>query len=126
MNTRVLRAEHLGSVRMYPSFGDIWHAFEKNSYRLLTVNPRGGIHVVIASIMLTSYAPILAWLGLAGQWPAAAFFALLPGCLLFPWYRTPAALLYAPFAIYLFQPIALCAILFALLGRKTIWKGRLV
>jgi len=48
---------------------------------------------------------------------------LLPGFVLLPWYRTLAGIVYAPIAICLWQPIAFNAMVSALLGRGTVWKG---
>ena len=125
MASRVLRAEKLGSVRMYDSFGAIWRGFQKNSFRFLVVNPWSGVQVIAASILLTSYLPVLAWLVSERQFACAAGFALLPSLALLPWYRSIAAL-WAPIAIYVFQLIALNGMLTTLFGRKAIWKGRRV
>ncbi len=126
MNTRVLRAEHLGSVRMYNSFGAIWRGFQKNSFRFLTVNPWSGAQVVLASILLTSYVPVLVWLVLDGHALIAVLFAAVPSLVLMPWYGSTVDALLAPAAIYLFQLIALNAMATSLFGRKAVWKGRRV
>ena len=125
MNARVLRAENMGAVRMYDGLAAIWNGFQKNSFRFLLVNPWSGFQVVLASILLTSYIPILAWLWMEGQWTAAAVFAVLPSIALWPWYGGVDALL-APFAVYFFQLIALNGMATTLFGRKAIWKGRRV
>ena len=125
MNTRVLRAERLGSVRMYDSFGAIWRGFQKNSFRFLMVNPLSGAQVVLASTLLTSYVPMLIWLLLEGHPLIALLFAAVPSLVLLPWYGSADALL-APAAIYLFQIIALNAMATSLFGRKAVWKGRRV
>lgn len=124
LNSRVIRAEQFGNVRMYDSLSAIWRGFEKNSFRFLLVNPLSGALVVTASIILTSYLPILGWLLRDDAWAVAAGFALLPGIALWPWYRTPLALLRVPLAIYLFQLIALSGMFKTLTRRKTLWKGR--
>lgn len=124
LNSRVIRAEHFGSVRMYESLRAIWRGFEKNSFRFLLVNPLSGALVIAASVIFTSYLPILAWLLRDGAWAPSAAFALLPGLALLPWYRSPMALWQAPVAIYLFQLIALSGMLKTLTRRKTLWKGR--
>ncbi len=123
--SRVLRAEQLGSVRMYDSFGAIWRGFQKNSFRFLLVNPGSGVQVIAASILLTSYLPVLVWLISENQLAYAAGFALLPTLLLMPWYRS-IGVLWAPVAIYVFQLIALNGMVTTLFGRKAIWKGRRV
>ena len=123
LRTRVTRAEHMGSVRMYDSFGAILRGFEKNSFRFLQQNPFTAVQVVIASILLTSWLPVLVLLILQGMTRQAILFALLPTVVLFPWYRSPAALL-APVAIYLFQLVALNSMFKTLTGRKSVWKDR--
>lgn len=135
LSVRVIRAEHLGSVRMYDSLGAIWRGFQKNSFRFLQANPVGGIQVVIASILLTSWLPGLL-VGL-GDYPSPLTLQLLlmptPVLLLFfapfltllPWYEGGSVFL-APVAIYLFQLIALNGMLVTILRRTTDWKGRRV
>ncbi|MDQ2948383.1 MAG: glycosyltransferase [Acidobacteriota bacterium] len=126
MNTRVLRAEHLGSVRMYDSFGAIWRGFQKNSFRFLMVNPWSGAQVVLASILLTSYVPVLLWLVREDHALIAVLFAAVPSLVLLPWYGSMVDALLAPAAIYVFQVIALNAMATSLFGRKAVWKGRRV
>jgi cellulose synthase/poly-beta-1,6-N-acetylglucosamine synthase-like glycosyltransferase len=126
LGLRVVRGEKLGSVRMYENLRAIWQGFEKNSFRFLQANPASGIQVVAASILLTSYLPVL-WLAAAGgNWAAAAVVAALPSLLLAPWYGGLAPALGAPLAIYLFQAIALSSMARALTGAKAVWKGRRV
>jgi Glycosyltransferase like family 2 len=128
VSVRVIRAEHLGHVRMYDSLAAIWRGFQKNSFRFLLVNPWSGLQIVIASILLTSWLPVLL-LGLADS--PVIFFAPTPVAILFlapllsllPWYRSWRVLL-SPFAIYVFQLIALNGMLTALLRRPTKWKER--
>ena len=126
MRSGVVRAERLGSVRMYDSFGAIWRGFQKNSFRFLLVNPWSALQVVTASILLTSYLPVLAWLLLDGQTWAAMAFAIVPTIVLLPWYGSLVPAILAPLAIYVFQLIALNAMLSTLFGRKAIWKDRRV
>jgi glycosyltransferase involved in cell wall biosynthesis len=124
VNVRVIRAENYGHVRMYESLGGIWRGFEKNSFRFLLVNPLSGAIVVTASIVLTSYLPVLAFLLKSGDWFPAVGFAVLPGLAFMPWYRGPRSIVLAPVAIYLFQLIALSGMFKTLTRRKTRWKGR--
>lgn len=124
--TRVIRAESLGNVRMYENLRAIWRGFEKNSFRFLLVNPLSGILVVAASIIFTTYLPLLVVLILGQEWLAAGLFLFVPGLTLLPWYRTLAALWRVPIAIYLFQIIALSGMLKTLTRGKTDWKGRMV
>ena len=126
LQTRVLRSEKLGHVRMYDSFSSIWRGFQKNSFRFLLVNPISGLQVIAASILLTSYLPVLAWLLVDRQWVAAGIFAVLPPISLASWYEKWSHAMLAPVAIYLFQLIALNGMLTTLLRRKTDWKGRRV
>lgn len=122
--SRVIRAETLGSVRMYESFQQIRKGFEKNSFRFLLVNPVSGLLVIAASIAYTSYLPLMLVLAFLHQWVAFACFSLVPGLAMFPWYRSIGALWMAPVAIYLFQVIALVGMVKTLFGAKTDWKGR--
>jgi len=141
LSVRVLRAEHLGSVRMYDSFGAIWNGFQKNSFRFLRANPAGGAQVIAASILLTSWLPVIV-LGL-GDYPRPFSPAVLleptPVLLLFvapfltllPWYAESHVgrmwrVLLAPFGIYFFQLIALNGMFVTLFRRTTDWKGRRV
>ncbi len=141
LSVRVARAEHLGSVRMYDSLTSIWKGFQKNSFRFLKVNPGGGVQVIIASILLTSWLPLLL-LGLA-DFPrplsAEMLLAPTPVMLLFiapfftlmPWYAEGKfsrlwSVVLAPIAIYLFQLIALHGMFVTLFRRSTDWKGRRV
>jgi chlorobactene glucosyltransferase len=130
---RVMRGEHLGRVRMYDGAPAIWRGFQKNSFRFLQVNPIGGLQVVLSSILLTSWAPLII-LGLR-DYPTLNNPALLitptpvwllfitPFLTLLPWYAG-WGVLFAPFAIYFFQLIALNGMLTTLTRRKTDWKGR--
>ncbi len=126
MAVRVVRAERLGAVRMYDSLGAIWRGFTKNSFRFLQTNPWTGAQVIAASVLLTSYLPVLLLLAVDHHWIPAALFALLPSALLAGWYRDAGPALAAPIAIYVFQLIALDGMFRVLLGRKAIWKGRRV
>ena len=131
---RVMRAEHLGHVRMYDGFAAIWRGFQKNSFRFLVINPWSGLQVIVASILLTSWLPVLI-LGLAdypkpsgamllAPTPVAILF-LAPLLSLLPWYRGWRVIL-APSAIYGFQLIALNGMFTTLTRRATLWKGRRV
>ena len=141
LSVRVLRAEHLGSVRMYDSLPAIWRGFQKNSFRFLQVNPGSGIQVVLASILLTSWLPALI-LGF-GDYPSPLTLRLVltpsPVLLLFlcpfltllPWYAEsrPSRIwrvMLAPAAIYVFQLIALNGMFVTLFRLTTDWKGRRV
>jgi hypothetical protein len=129
---RVIRAEHLGHVRMYDGLAAIWRGFQKNSFRFLLINPWSGLQVIFASIVLTSWLPVLL-MGFADYPKLSASALLMPTpvtmlflapllCLL-PWYRGWRVLL-APFAIYLFQLIALNGMFATVARRPTVWKDR--
>jgi len=120
----IYRAEKLASVRMYDSFGAIWKGFSKNAFRFLMVNPRTGLWVVFASIVMTSWLPVLLFQIYAQAWSAAALVALLPSTLFYPWYGSLGRALLAPLAIYAFQAIALNALIRTTFGLPTEWKGR--
>lgn len=133
LSVRVLRAEHLGSVRMYDGLKSIWRGFQKNSFRFLQANPFGGMQVVVASILLTSWLPalILALRRYPLTHVPVLLLCLAPFLGLLPWYAEsrPGRLwrvLLTPFAIYGFQLIALNGMLVTLLRRTTDWKGRRV
>lgn len=123
---RVMRAEKLGSVRMYEGLGAIWRGFEKNSFRFLLINKWCGVQVICSSILLTSYAPVMGWLIWNERWWLAALFGLIPPVFLWRWYGNFFAALFSPIAIYLFQCIALTAMFTTLHGRGVLWKGRRV
>jgi cellulose synthase/poly-beta-1,6-N-acetylglucosamine synthase-like glycosyltransferase len=121
---RVLRAETLAHVRMYSSLAAIFRGFEKNAFRFLTVNPLTAAQVILASILATSWLPVLLWAALEAQWiPAALLFLSLPAVLL-PNYGKRVWLV--PAAVYGFQWIALSSLAASLTGRKVTWKGRRV
>ncbi|MBL8231407.1 MAG: glycosyltransferase [Bryobacterales bacterium] len=126
MKLNLVRAEHLGSVRMYDSLSAIWRGFKKNSFRFLRVNHRTGVQVVFSSILLTSVVPVAVWLAWEEQWGFLAALLLLPPLMLKPWYGGFLRALLAYPAIYLFQLIALDGMISNLLGLRTSWKGRSV
>ena len=129
LRTRVVRAETQGSVRMYGGLGAIWNGFRKNSFRFLLVNPGTGIQVIVASILLTSWLPVMLYAIAAGVhgrlWFELPMLFLSPALGLWRWYGGAWAL-WSPFAIYLFQLIALDGMLSTLTPRKAVWKGRRV
>ena len=121
---RVVRGEHLGSVRMYDSFQAIWRGLQKKSFRFLLISPWTGFQVVLSSILLTAWLPVLIWLLVSKQWLAALLFALLPAFTMRRWYGGLREALLAPPAIYVFQAIALCGLYHTSFGGTTEWKGR--
>jgi chlorobactene glucosyltransferase len=130
LKLRVLRTGTLGHVRMYDGHSAVWRGFQKDWLRFLLASPATRVQVIAASVLLTSYLPVLGLLLLA-RLPAwtIAIFAALPFLWLAGWYsapngRHPWRLLLAPLGIYLFQVIALCAMFSALARREMTWKGR--
>jgi cellulose synthase/poly-beta-1,6-N-acetylglucosamine synthase-like glycosyltransferase len=124
MNVAVMRAEHLASVRMYDSFGALWRGFEKNSFRFLRANPATGVLVMLASIVMASWLPLVLLLGVNGLWTAFAVLLLMPAVAWHGWYGGFRRALAAPLAIYLFQAIAVSAMAKSIFGMTTKWKGR--
>lgn len=126
MKARVLRAEDMANVRMYESFRALRNGFEKNSFLFLRANPATGILVIVASIVMTTWLPVLGWLIHEEIFDAAAFFAIVPVVAWRRWYGAWSRALSAPVAIYLFQWIALSGMTKSIFGFKTDWKGRRV
>jgi 4,4'-diaponeurosporenoate glycosyltransferase len=126
VKNQLLRAEHLGTVRMYDSFGAILRGFQKNSFRFLLTNPGTGAQVILASILFTSYLPMLFWLQAEGHRFFTFLYLFLPSVALLRWWQHARGALFAPLAIYLFQLIALNGMFTVILGRKANWKGRRV
>jgi chlorobactene glucosyltransferase len=123
---RVMRAEKLGSVRMSQGLGAIWLGFEKNSFRFLLINRWCGAQVVCSSILLTTYGPVMGWLVWNERWGLAILFGLVPAVFLRRWYGSISRSAFSPIAIYVFQCIAVAAMLSTMSGRGVLWKGRRV
>jgi chlorobactene glucosyltransferase len=124
MNIAVLRCESLASAGMYGSFTALWRALQKNSFRMIRMNPKTGAFVLAASATMTLWLPILAWLLFQQLWLPAALFFLTPALAWRPWYGSLRRALLAPFAIYLLALAALGALFQALAGSGAPWKGR--
>jgi len=124
MKIRVVRAETLAHARMYDSLSAIWRGFEKNSFKFLKLNLRTGLFVAAAATLMTTWLPVLVWLGYRGQAVAAAILFFVPAIAWRPWYGSLRVSLLAPMAIYLFQLIAVTAMVKDLFGLTTQWKGR--
>lgn len=126
MKMRVLRAEHLGTVRMYDSLAAIWRGFRKNAFLFLRLDARLAAQVIVTSILLTSIGPVALWLASSNQWLVLGALLVWPAVLLRSWYSGwLGPLLYLP-AIYVFQAIALHGMASALFGWDARWKGRRV
>ncbi len=124
MKIRVLRAESMAHARMYESLGAIWRGFEKNSFKFLKFNRRTALLVVVSSALMTSWLPMLVYLLHKGETTAAALFFFVPALAWLPWYGFSLSALLAPIAIYLFQLIAISAMVKDYFGIGTDWKGR--
>lgn len=122
----VCRAEPLARVRMYDSFRSLWRGFQKNSFRVLFHNPRSGLQVVLASIVMTSWLPASALLVWTGHPAPALLLPLAAAAAWKPWYGGWRRALWAPLAVYLFQGIVTSAMLASITGRGAVWKGRRV
>lgn len=120
---RIMRAEHLGTVRMREGPGGMWRRFERNAFRLKLLSRWTRAQIVVSSILLMSYLPVLGILLWEEQFVAAAAFALIPVVLLFPWYGSFSAIL-APVAIYLLPLFVLAGMVATVHGKKAVWKGR--
>ncbi len=124
MKIRVLRAETMAHARMYESLGAIWRGFEKNSFKFLKLNRRTALRVVASTTLMTSWLPMLAVLFYQGHLTAAAIFFFVPALAWLPWYRSIFSAMLAPFAIYLFQLIAISAMVKDFFGIGTDCRGR--
>ncbi|MCZ2148111.1 MAG: glycosyltransferase [Bryobacterales bacterium] len=126
MTLRIVRAESLGSARVYKGFASLWRRLRKNGARLLRINKAWGAQVILTSLLLTGIVPVAVWLWRQEQWGFLAAFLLVPLLLFRPWYGGffRAVLLFP--AVYIFQCIATAAVLANILGVKTTWKGRKV
>jgi len=123
---KVMRAEKLGSVRMTEGLAAIWRVFELNSFRFILINRWCGAQVVCSSILLGSYAPMMGWLVWNQHWGLAVLFGLVPAIFLRRWYGNIISSFFSPIAIYIFQGIAIFAMLSTMHGRGVLWKGRRV
>jgi cellulose synthase/poly-beta-1,6-N-acetylglucosamine synthase-like glycosyltransferase len=126
MSIRVMRCESMASVRMYDSFGEMWRGLEKGLFRMLQANPKTGYQVLLASIFMVSWLPVLLWLLGARQWAAAALFCCVPVLAWAPWYGGVLRSWRAVPAIYVCLMAAVSSMAKRLLGLKTTWKGRRV
>ncbi len=124
MKVAVMRAERLASVRMYDSFGALWRGFEKNSMRVLHSGGGARAAVLLASLLMTSWLPLLALLAVEGFWTPFAMLLPMPAVAWHGWYGGVGRAMAAPVAIYTVPAIALSALAKALFGLTTNWKGR--
>lgn len=126
MKIHVVRAEAMANTSMYDSLPAIWRGFEKNSFKFLKFNRRTRLIVAAAATLMTFWLPMLAWLIQKEQFIAASILFFIPAAAWRGWYSSTVHALFAPFAIYLFQLVALSAMVKDFFGLKTGWKGRQV
>ena len=75
---------------------------------------------------MTAWLPVLLALLYFHIWPAAAIFFFVPAIAWRRWYGSWRYALLAPLAIYLFQAVAMLAMVKSVFGLTTDWKGRRV
>ena len=126
MKLGIVRATNFGRVRMHGGFTKIWSGFERNALRFMLVSPWIGVTIMLTTVSLALWLPVLTWLMWNRQWVAAAAFALLPSILMWRWYDDSPWTLFAPIAFYGMLPIILNAFIAALTGRQVRWKGRVI
>ena len=119
MRFAVARAPRLGYVRIRPC------DFERNARRFALVGFSKGAPIMLAAVAFAMWLPMLTWLAVEEQWPAAAAFFFVPSVFLLPWYGWKRAIL-APLGIYGMAPILFRGMLGALTHRPLEWKGRVI
>jgi hypothetical protein len=81
------------------------------------------VAIMIATVSIALWLPVLLWMFAEGHWTAGAAFALLPAVVTAPWYRDLRVLL-APVAVYWMLPVMGNGFVAAVTGRRVKWKGR--
>jgi glycosyltransferase involved in cell wall biosynthesis len=120
------RAPGLGHARMYEGYAGVRNGIERQAFRFMMVNPMIGIVILCAALLGSLWLPVLAWLIRDQQWSVAAFFALVPTLLVWPWRRSWWDALLAPLAVYWILPTLAVGLFTALFGKPVRWKGRSV
>lgn len=126
MSIAVLRCESVAHVRMYSSFGSMWRGLQKHSFRVLRSNARATMIVILAALITTSWVPLMAALLFYNLALPALLFFFVPVLAWSAWYRSIFRALLVPLAICFFPAIAVSALIKAIFGIKTDWKGRRV
>lgn len=121
MKSGVARAEAYGRVH----FREPWGTVERGASRFAVANLWSGVTIMIATVSMALWLPVLLWLLAGRHWLAAAVFASLPAMATLGWYRGARALL-APLAIYGILPLMCNGLLTAITGRPVKWKGRVI
>jgi chlorobactene glucosyltransferase len=117
----VARAEDSGRVQ----FREAWRMVERGAFRFTMGNLWAGFTIMMATLSIALWLPVLVWLLAGRHWLAAGAFALLPATVTVSWYRSARALL-APLAIYWMLPIMCNGLVAVVVGRPVRWKGRLI
>ncbi|BDC52829.1 glycosyl transferase [Bryobacterales bacterium F-183] len=120
----VMRASRFASVSMDDSLLEIFRKFPRLSFQYLVANTRRRWIVLSASFLFFLYFPVLGWLLYDGQAVAGWLFAMTPAAATYRWYRNPVMPLFSPFAILLFQFLAVYSIAAHYFGFHGWWKGR--
>ena len=117
-----IRAGRMGRVRNHGGWKSVWRGMERNTFRVMQVNPSTGLAMLVTALCTALWLPLAAWLWMAGHRVAPAVLVLLLLAQLAPWYRSRALL--APFAVYAALPMLLYSLIGALADRPIEWKGR--
>jgi chlorobactene glucosyltransferase len=122
----VARAGDLGRARKYTSWKGAWGAIERNAFRLVQVNPRTSLIILLTALSAAMWLPLAVWLWFEGHKIVPGLVALLVLLQLWPWYGTRPRLLLAPLAIYAALPLLLHGLFSVLVAKRVRWKGRQV
>ena len=126
INQKVMRAERLGTGTRADGFRGVWRWLQRSTFRFTLVSRWCGLQVLIAAIIMSCYAPVIAVLVYQQYIVLACICALIPPVLLARWYGGLHRSLLAPYAIYAFDVIQVLALVGTAFGRGTKWKGRRV
>ncbi len=120
MKFSIARAHYLGRARIQPDM------IRRNAYRFTAVRHGMGVLIMLAAALFALWLPVLLWLIVSGQTPAAVVFGLWPAFLMGGWYQSYLWAILAPLGIYGLLPSLIPAFFRALTGRPLEWKGRTV
>ena len=124
MQVAVARAPHLGRFRAPRTLREIGEGWSRQARRFSVLRNRAAAAVIVAAISLVLWLPALIWLAAMRHEAAAMALALVPGGLLWTWYRNPIRALVSPLAAWALLPVILAGFGAALMGREIEWKGR--
>ena len=120
MKFAVLRADHLGRVRVRTE------GLARRMHRFTEVSPVIGLRIMLGAAVLACWAPVTAWLLLDHQTIPAAALALWTVVLLSGWYQGIFRALLAPAGVYAMLLRGAHAALGVMTGRAVEWKGRVL